>query len=326
MRRHLHNATPSPLEGEGGEGGVGRVVLLALVLVLLFASAPAAAELRVLASTTDLKSLVEAVGSSDVAVDSVVPPGADAEAFEPKPSDLVRLRAASLVVRVGLGYDGWLDRLIRQTGDARFFRGGAADVDASVGIPLLEVVGRGLEPQQQGHAHGAANPHYWLDPANADTITAMIAEGIGRVAPALAERVAANRLRFLTALAGRTRDWQARLAPYAGAAVIAYHGSWPYFARRFRLNIVGVIEPKPGIAPSPAHLARLVASARETKPRAVLHEPFEPVDTARLVATRTGAPLIVLAPSVGSLAGTGDYMALIEHNVAALARALAAAE
>ncbi|MBI3516174.1 MAG: zinc ABC transporter substrate-binding protein [Proteobacteria bacterium] len=292
----------------------------------LVAAWPAAAELRVLASTTDLKSLVEAVGGGDVMVDSLVPAGADAEAFEPKLSDLARLRAATLIVRVGLGYDAWVDRLIRQAGDTRFFRGGAADVDASVGIPLLEVVGRGLEAQQSGHAHGAANPHYWLDPANADTITAMIAAGIGRVAPALAARVAANRLRFLTALAARTRDWQTRLAPYEGAAVIAYHSSWPYFARRFRLNIVGVIEPKPGIAPSPAHLARLVAAARDVRPRAVLHEPFEPVETARLVATRTGAPLVVLAPSVGSVSGTGDYIALLEHNVAALARALASAE
>ena len=274
-----------------------------------------------LASTPDLKSLVEAVGGADVACDSLVPPGVDAEAFEPKSGDLQRLRAAQLVVRVGLGYDVWLDRLIRQLGEPRLYRNGTADVDASLGIPLLEVVGRGLEPQD-GHAHGAANPHYWLDPLNADTITAAIAEGIGRVAPELAERAAANRRRFVDALMIRLAAWEQRLAPHEGAPVIAYHGSFPYFARRFRLKIVGVIEPKPGVAPSPAHIARLVAGAKAAGLRAVLHEPFEPVDTARLVATRTGVPLVVLASSVGSLPGIDDYVALIDHNVETLARAL----
>src|SRR5262249_9050277 len=155
--------------------------------------------------------------------------------------DLQRVRSAALVVRVGLGYDVWLDRLIRQLGDPRLYRNGAADVDASLGIPLLEVVGRGLEPQD-GHAHGAANPHYWLHPLNADTIAAAIAEGIGRVAPDLAERAVANRKRFLETLTARLAAWEQRLAPLEGAAVIAYHGSFPYFARRFRLKIVGVIE------------------------------------------------------------------------------------
>jgi len=301
-------------------GGIARALLVALSLALI--AAPASAEpLRVLASTPDLASLVEAVGGDDVAVDSLVPPGADAEAYEPKPADLARLKRAGLVVRVGLGYDYWLDRLIAELGDARFYRNGAADVDASLAVPLLEVVGRGVEPQQ-GHAHGVANPHYWLDPANAETITAAIAEGIGRAAPARAERVRANRRRFLAALAERLADWERRLAPYQGAAVIAYHGSWPYFARRFRLHVVDVIETKPGIAPSPAHLARLIAAAADAHVRVVLHEPSEPLETAELVARRVGARVVVLAPSVGSLPGTGDYVALIEHDVAALAQAL----
>ncbi len=297
-----------------------RVAALAVGLALAIAPCRAA-ELRVLASTPDLASLAVAVGGADVAVDSLVPPGADAEAYELKPTDLARLRAAGLIVRVGLGYDTWLDRLIKQLGDPRFYRGGSADVDASAAIPLLEVVGRGVEPEQ-GHAHGVANPHYWLDPANADTITAAIAEGIGRVAPELATRAASNRMRFLGGLAARLSEWEQRLAPHQGAALIAYHGSWPYFARRFRLNIVGVIEPKPGIAPSPAQIARLIALGQGGSVRAVLHEPSEPVDTARLIATRIGARLVVLAPSVGSLPDTDDYLALIEHDVAMLSRAL----
>jgi ABC-type Zn uptake system ZnuABC Zn-binding protein ZnuA len=302
-------------------GWPAALVVGAGLAVAVWAGPAAAAKLSLLASTPDLQSLAEAVGGDDVVCDSLVPPGVDAEAFEPKVTDLARLRRTDLLVRVGLGYDAWLDRLIRQIGDKRFFRGGTADVDASIGIPLLEVVGRGLEPEQ-GHAHGMANPHYWLDPANADTITALIAEAIGKLDPTLADKVAANRLRFLHRLAAQIAAWQQRLAPHAGAAVIAYHASWPYFARRFRLDIVGVIEAKPGIAPSPAHLAELIASARRVKLRAVLHEPSEPIETSQLVANRTGARLVMLAPSVGSLPGTDDYVALIDHDVASLARAL----
>jgi ABC-type Zn uptake system ZnuABC Zn-binding protein ZnuA len=112
------------------------------------------------------------------------------------------------------------------------------------------------------------------------------------------------------------------LAPFAGVKLIAYHNSWPYFARRFRLDIVDFVEPKAGVAPSPAHLARLISAGRDAKVRAVLHEAYEPAEVSRLVARKLDIPLVILAVSVGGVAGTGDYLALIGHNVDALAGAL----
>ena len=106
--------------------------------------------------------------------------------------------------------------------------------------------------------------------------------------------------------------------------LIAYHNSWPYFARRFRLDVVGFIEPKAGVAPSPAHLARLISAGRKAGVRAVLHEPYEPEDASRFVAQKLGVPVVRLAISVGSLAGTDDYLALFDYNVATLAKALGA--
>jgi ABC-type Zn uptake system ZnuABC Zn-binding protein ZnuA len=117
--------------------------------------------------------------------------------------------------------------------------------------------------------------------------------------------------------------WTAALAPHRGAAVIAYHNSWPYFARRFRLNIVDVIEAKEGVPPSAARLARLAGRMREAKVRAVLHEPFVPVEASRFLAERSGARLVVLAPSVGSKPEARDYLSLFDHNVELLAAALA---
>jgi ABC-type Zn uptake system ZnuABC Zn-binding protein ZnuA len=282
---------------------------------------PASAPLRVVATTTDLAALASAVGGELVSVESIVPPAADPEAFEPRPGDTDKVRRAALLVRVGLGYDYWLDALTQRIGDKRLMRGGNAYLDASAGIPLLEIRGQSIM-NEGGHSHGVANPHYWLDPDNAIIVTAGIAEALVRLAPEQRERVVANRDRFLAELKMRRQRWSDRLAPFAGVKLIAYHNSWPYFARRFRLDVIDFVEPKPGVAPSPAHLSRLISEGRKAHVRAILHEPYEPEDASRLVARRLDVPLVLLAVSVDSVPGTKDYLALIEHNVAALAEAL----
>lgn len=289
----------------------------------LVAVAPLWAAMRVVTTTTDLAALVAAVGGDLVIVDSIVPAGVDPEAFEPHPGDLGKLRQAVLLVRVGLGYDYWLDRIVNQSGEKRLMRGGEAYLDASAGVPLLEIRGQSVV-NEGGHAHGVANPHYWLDPENAIIVTAGIAEALVRIAPGQRGAVLANRQRFLSELESRRERWSRTLAPFAGAKLIAYHNSWPYFARRFRLDVTGFVEPRAGVAPSPAHLAQLIAAGRTAQVRAILHEPYEPEDASRFVAQKLGVPLVRLAISVGSLAGTDDYLALFDYNVATLAKALGA--
>ena len=200
-------------------------------------------------------------------------------------------------------------------------RGGAAYVDASTGIPLLEVSGQNVI-NEGGHAHGVANPHYWLDPENAKTVGASVADGLARVIPAERARIAANRDHFVADLDRALARWTAQLAPVAGVKLVAYHNSWPYFARRFRLDVIDFIEPKPGVAPSPAQFARLIAAGKKANVRAVVHEPYEPEDAARFVAQKLGVPVVLLATSVGSVPEAKDYFALFDHNVAILARAL----
>jgi len=286
------------------------------------AAAPAAAELRVVATTTDMAALAAAVSGDVATVESIVPAAVDPEGFEPRPRDVDRLRHAALLVRVGLGYDYWLDALTGRIGEQRLMRGGEGYLDASAGIPLLEIRGQSVM-NEGGHAHGVANPHYWLDPDNAAIITAGIAEALVRLAPGQRDRIIANRDRFLAELKTRRARWNELLAPYAGVKLIAYHNSWPYFARRFRLDIVDFIEPKPGVAPSPAHLARLISTGRKSQVRAIVHEPYEPEDASQLVARKLGVPMVLLATSVDSVPGTKSYLALFDHNVATLAEALA---
>ncbi|HEV2954767.1 MAG TPA: metal ABC transporter substrate-binding protein [Xanthobacteraceae bacterium] len=295
-----------------------RVVALAAALGL---AAPAQAQLRVVAATTDVAAIAAAVGGDLITVDTIVPPAVDPEAFEPRPGDLEKIRNAQLLVRVGLGYDYWLDKLVRQTGDQRLMRGGEAYVDASVGIPLLEVSGQSVI-NEGGHAHGVANPHYWLDPENAKIVSAGIADALARLLPNERARIAANRERFVADLDRAIARWTAQLTPVAGAKLIAYHNSWPYFARRFRLDVIDFIEPKPGVAPSPAQLARLIAAGKKSGARAVVHEPYEPEDASRFVAQKLDIPFVLLATSVGSVPAAKDYFGLFDHNVGTLAKAL----
>src|SRR6266705_2473611 len=258
-----------------------RAGFLGLIAMVVVTGAAAAAEtIRVVATTTDIAALAAAVGGDLVTVESIVPAATDPEAFEPRPGDVDKVRRAVLLMRVGLGYDYWLDTLIMRIGDKRLMRGGEAYLDASAGIPLLEIRGQSVV-NESGHAHGVANPHYWLDPENAVIVTAGIAEALARRIPAEAARILANRERFLGELNARLQRWSAQLAAFTGVKLIAYHNSWPYFARRFRLDIVDFIEPKPGVAPSPAHLAKLIAEGRKQGVRAILHEPYEPEDASR---------------------------------------------
>ena len=302
------------------------LVLVCLLGLSLIVQPAAAGSMRVVATTSDLASLAQAVTGDLAQVETIIPPAADPEAFEPRPSDLAKLKDASVVIRVGLGYDHWLDKLLSMHGDAAVNRGGAGYVDASVGIPLLEVKGSSVDPaNRDGHAHGLANPHYWLDPANAEIITGAIAEAGIRVAPEAAAKIIANRDGFLSRLKADLAEWEQLLAAHRAARLVAYHNTWPYFARRFRLNIVDVIEIKEGVAPSPARLAKLAATIREQKIRVIVHEPFEPEEASQLLARRTGAVVVKLAPSIGSVPAASDYLALFGYNVGTLTRALSAA-
>lgn len=295
-------------------------LIIAVAWLLLAGSAEAQERLRVVTTTTDLRSLAEAVGGHRVDVVSLVPPAVDAEDHQPKPQDLARIKDARLIVRVGLDYDLWLDRLLAQAGNARLLRGADGYVDASAAIAVLDVRGMSVGPSA-GHAHGSGNPHYWLDPKNAEVITGSILEAFARVDPANAKVYEANRLAFLARLDAKLAEWDARLAPVRGTPLIAYHNTWAYLARRFRLSFVGFVEQKPGVPASPAHLAALLQTMRERGVRLIVRQPLEPERDAAFLAQRANARVVVLAASVGMLPAATDYLSLFDANVAVLAAA-----
>ena len=284
------------------------------LLLLLAALCSHAAPLKVVATTAEMHSLALAVGGDAIDATFLIPAGQDGETFQPRPQDLAKLREARAVLRVGVDYDLWLDRLLRQSGNAAIQRGAPGYIDASRDVALLDVRAGGVGPGD-GHAHGRGNPHYWLDPLNAEMITATILESLAALEPASAARFEANRLAFLAKLEARMAEWKALLA--APTALVAHHDTWPYFARRFRLRFVGIVETRPGVPASPAHLASL---ARLQGVTAVVREPHEPRRDAEFIAAKTGAPMVVLASGVGAVPEARDYLSLIDYNVRALAR------
>jgi ABC-type Zn uptake system ZnuABC Zn-binding protein ZnuA len=297
-------------------------VMVACTNSVLASSALAQDRVQIVTTTTDLRSLVEAVGGDRVEAISLVPAAMDVEEYQPKPQDLRRLKNARLLVRVGLDYDLWLDRLLAQANNPDLRRGGAGYVDASFGIPVLEVRGMSVGPDD-GHAHGNGNPHYWLDPRNAEIITSTILEALVRCDSPNVATYEANRLAFLARLKNRLSAWETKLAPLSAMPLVAYHNSWPYFARRFRLDFVGFLETKPGVPPSPSHLAGLIRTMRARGVRVVVREPYQPERDVAFVAGKAGASVVTLAASVGALPQTDDFISLFERDVEALRAATA---
>lgn len=291
----------------------------ALIAACLALASPAYAQdrIQIVTTTTDLRSLTEAVGGERVAAVSLVPANMDAEDYQPKPQDVLRLKNARMLVRVGLDYDLWVDRLLVQAGKPEIGRGGPGYVDASFAIAVLELRGMSVGPGD-GHAHGSGNPHYWLDPKNAEIITGTILEALERIDPENAARYEANRLAFLIRLRAKLTEWETKLAPLKAMPIVAYHNSWPYFARRFRLDFVGFIETKPGVPPSPSHLAGIIQTMQVRGVRIVVREPHEPERDVVFVARKSGASVVTLAASVGALPRTSDYISLFDANVEVL--------
>ncbi len=287
-------------------------------LVSTHALAQAPSKLRLVATTTDLASLAEAVGGNRIAVSSLVPPNFDPEEYQSRPRDLERLRDADAVIRVGVDYDLWLDRLLAQAQNPALARGGPGYIDASVAIALLEVRGATVGP---GHPHGSGNPHYWLDPANAEVITGFVLELLARIDQPGAKQYERRRIAFLERLAARQREWGKALAPFQGKPLIAYHNNWAYLARRFRLNVAGIIEMKPGVPPSPAHLAGLLRAMREKDIAIIVRQPHESAKHVEFLASRSGAVVLVLAASVGAVPEARDYIGLFDYSVGTLTAA-----
>ena len=300
----------------GARRGCVRVVFLALAAATLpshaFGASPSLGtsrgKLRVVATSADLKSLVEAVGRERVEVESLASAEQDPHTFEVKPAQLVRARTASLVVRVGMDHEPWFARLKLPVE--------VMVLDASKNVRLIQTHTPRLRAERHAHVHAYGNTHYWLDPANVRAITADIRAALAKLSPSDAHVFDTNRNSFIEHLGRKTNEWQAALAPYRGTKLVVMHDSWAYFADAFGMQIVAAAEPQPGVPPSSAELAALFERMRAAGVKILVVDPGSNPALVRTISERTGAQVVRLKPS------GHDYVQLLEENVSKLAAAL----
>jgi len=298
--------------------------LLSIVtLAALAASAPAAnAAVNVMASTEDLADLTRQVGGDKVKVESIARGYQDPHFVEAKPSFILKLAKADLLVVVGRELEiGWLPPLVQQSRNAKIQPGAEGYLDASLTAKILEIP-TGQITRAMGDVHPQGNPHYWLDPGNGRHIAKAIADKLVKMAPADAAYFQSRYADFDKRLAEAEKRWDAQMAPYKGLKIVTYHRSWPNFTDRFGLDVIGYVEPRPGIPPSPSHTIDLIGEMKRQNVKLILVEPYFDLKTPNSIARETGATVLVLAPSVGGDKDITDFLKLFDHDVDLVVSAL----
>jgi len=301
--------------------------LSSVLLVGLALASPAFSadgKLNVVATTEDLASIAREVGGDRITVESIARGYQDPHFVEAKPSFILKLQKADLLIVVGRELEiGWLPPLIQQSRNAKVQVGAEGYLDASQGVRILEIP-TGQVTRAMGDVHPLGNPHYWLDPENGRAIAKSMCDKLSQFRPAdrayFEQRLAA----FSTRLTDAVKRWTAQMAPYKGTKVVTYHRSFPNFADRFGLDIVGYVEPRPGIPPSPSHTLDLIQEMKRLNVRIILVEPYFDLKTPESVARAVDGQVLVMPPSVGGVKEATDYFALFDYDVSLLVNALKA--
>lgn len=299
-----------------------RRLLSALASALL--AVPASAQLKVVTSTSDLADIAAAVGGTHVRVRHVSEGYQDPHFAEAKPSFVLQLRNADVFAFVGLDLEiGWMPLLIQGARNPRVSPGGAGHLDVSQAIAVLDRAA-GRVDRSQGDVHALGNPHYWLDPENGRRIAQLFRRKFSELDARNASAYEANAASFESRLGAAERAWASQRALIKDKPVVAYHTSWKYLAEYAGMNIVGFMEPKPGVPPSPSHLAGLILQMKRTGAKVIIMEPWYNRRDADFVASKTGATVLMLPPSVGGLGRDkpADYVDLLRHNIGVISNAV----
>jgi ABC-type Zn uptake system ZnuABC Zn-binding protein ZnuA len=299
--------------------------VLALALAALAWSVPVAAQskLNVVTSTEDLGSIAREVGGDKVSVTALAKGYQDPHFVEPKPSFILAVSRANLYVAVGRELEiGWLPPLLTSSRNAKIQPGSAGYLDASLNVHILEIP-TGQITRAMGDVHPLGNPHYWLEPGNGRLIAQAIRNKLSELSPGDKAYFAQRYDDFDKRLAAAEKRWDAAMAPYKGTKLVTYHRSWPNFMERFGLDVMGYVEPKPGIPPSPSHTLELIEDMKRQNVKLVVVEPYFDLKTPQAIANQIpGSKVLVMAPSVGGEKQVTDYIGLFDYDVNLLAGAL----
>src|SRR5437588_9203745 len=304
----------------------GLILTIALALGTFAAPAAQAKKLNVVTSTSDMAALASEVGGDHITVESIAKGYQDPHFVEAKPSFLLKLRQADLLIVVGLQLEiGWLPPLINQSGNARIQVGAPGYLDASQFAEILDIP-TGTVTRAMGDVHSLGNPHYWLDPENGRRIAKGIAGKLGDLDPSNTAYYQERFQDFDKRLAAAEQKWDAEMKPFHGRKVVTYHNSFPNFAKHFGLNVIGYVEPRPGIPPTPSHTIELIGLMKRENCKVILVEPYFDLKTPNSIARETSGKVVQYLPSVGGEKDVTDYFKLFDYDIALLTQAFQATQ
>lgn len=295
-------------------------IFLSAVLSAIVATA-ADAKIKVVTTLPDFASLAREIGGDKVDVSTMAKPTEDPHFVDARPSFVVQLRDADVLIDGGAELElGWLPPLLQNARNPKLEVGKPGRVQASQGVRLMNVPAN--VTRAAGDVHALGNPHFMTDPIIAKVVAQHIAQSFAAVDPPNAAFYDSNYKKFEATINAKLQEWGAAMLPFKGQSVVAYHDSWVYFAHRFGLNIDTFLEPKPGIPPSPSHLAEVIEKMKAQKIKAIIVEPFHDRKIAEKVASSTDAKVVDFAQYPGAIPGTDSYVKLIDTLVSRLAAAL----
>ena len=295
------------------------------VMALMFsfsAFAVAQSKLNVIATTEDLAAIAAEVGGDHITVESIAKGYQDPHFVEAKPSFILKLQKADILILVGRELEiGWLPVLINQSRNAKIQQGAPGYLDASLQARILDVPS-GQVTRAEGDVHPLGNPHYWMDPENGKIIAKEIFDTLVKMRPNERSYYEPRLNDFVSRVSAAEKRWLDMMAPYKGTKVVTYHRSFSNFADRFGLNVVGYVEPKPGIPPTPQHNLDLINQMKKDNVKIVLVEPYFDVKTPNAIGRDTGAQVLIMPPSVGGTKDVTDYIKLFDSNINMLVTAI----
>jgi zinc/manganese transport system substrate-binding protein len=286
-----------------------------LAALLLTAPALAQSKLNVITTTEDLASIAREVGGDRITVEAMARGYQDPHFVEAKPSFILKLQKAELLIVVGRELEiGWLPPLIQQSRNGKIQVGAEGYLDASLTAQILEIPS-GTITRAMGDVHPFGNPHYWTDPENGKRIAKAVADKLVQFRPNDRAGFEQRLADFTARLDAAEKRWLAMMAPYKGTKMVTYHRSFPNFAERFGLDIIGYVEPRPGIPPTPQHTLDLINEMKRQNVKLVLVEPYFDLKTPNAIGRDTGAQVLVMPPSVGGVKEVTDYFKLFDYDI-----------
>ncbi len=301
-----------------GRPTAARMILLVTLMVLglgVSVADQALAKVKVVATLADLGWIAEQVGGDDIEVEFLCQGHRDPHFLPAKPSLARKLKKADLLVYNGLELEiGWLPLLLDAARNPRIRPGQQGELNCALALRKGEIleIPAGEVDRSQGDIHPLGNPHYLLDPRKGIAVGRLMAERLARIDPAAADRYRSRAEKLAGEMEARIRDWEARVKILPTKKLIVYHQQWEYFTDWLGLDIIGIIENRPGISPAPRHVEGLIELGRQEGPVLVIASTWDHIDAAGRVAEKTGSALAVLPASTFATEEAAGYLELFE--------------